>query len=69
LKIAAKTVDLEIVDVEPVLDFQRSRCSTFVEAARNSPMQGGSWDSWYTIEDLGRCITIRCGEMDATRLG
>lgn len=49
LKIAAKTVDLEIVDVEPVLDFQRSRCSTFVEAARNSSDAG--WFLGFLVYD------------------
>ncbi|CAE8721180.1 unnamed protein product [Polarella glacialis] len=41
LKIAAGWADLEFVDVEPVPDFEKSRCFAFAEAARSSA--DGGW--------------------------
>merc|ERR1719384_1472643 len=49
LKIAADEVDLEIVDVEPVLDFQKSRCRVFMESARSSA--DGSWFLGFLVYD------------------
>eukprot|EP00434_Breviolum_minutum_P017717 symbB.v1.2.015637.t1/scaffold1142.1/size245703/6 len=37
LKIAAATKDVEIIEVEPIPDFQKSRCFAFAEASQSFP--------------------------------
>ena len=37
LKIAAATKDVEIIEVEPIPDYQKSRCFAFAEASQNFP--------------------------------
>merc|ERR1719329_654864 len=49
LKIAASSVDLEIVDVEPKADFRKSKCLSFVESARQS--QDGSFFLGFLVYD------------------
>lgn len=49
LKLAASTVDLEIVDVEPRADFRKSACLSFVESARRS--DDGSWFLGFLVYD------------------
>jgi len=49
LKIAADKVDLQIVDVEPVVDFRKSKCFDFAEAARTSA--DGSWFLGFLVYD------------------
>eukprot|EP00747_Dinoflagellata_sp_TGD_P220316 gnl/TRDRNA2_/TRDRNA2_92313_c0_seq1.p1 gnl/TRDRNA2_/TRDRNA2_92313_c0~~gnl/TRDRNA2_/TRDRNA2_92313_c0_seq1.p1 ORF type:complete len:626 (+),score=166.36 gnl/TRDRNA2_/TRDRNA2_92313_c0_seq1:87-1964(+) len=50
LKIAASTVDLEIVDVEPVISFCESRCAAFCDSARSSGGDG-SWFLGFLVYD------------------
>lgn len=49
LKLAASSVDLEIVDVEPTADFRKSACLGFVESARQS--QDGSFFLGFLVYD------------------
>lgn len=50
LKIAASAVDLEIVDVEPVIDYRKSRCFAFSEAATDAS-EDGSWFLGFLVYD------------------
>jgi len=50
LKLAARSVGLEIVDSEPVSDFRKSSCFAFASAA-NAAKDGGSWMLGYLVYD------------------
>jgi len=49
LKIAAKKSGLEVVDVEPVMDYRKSRCLDFADSARAS--EDGSWFLGFLVYD------------------
>lgn len=49
LKLAANEAQLQIVDVEPVPDYSRSRCAEFVESVKST--RDGSWFLGFLVYD------------------